>query len=315
MPGNDSYIEQDVFKQSLPLTTIFIILYTIVFFTGIGGNSLVIYVVLRNKAMQSTMNIFITNLAVSDILICLLPVPFTPLSYFMHSWIFGEFFCHVVPMTLCVLVYVSILTCTSLAVVRYYAIVYPLKPSMKPGVCLMYIVSVWMISVALSLPLGIFHQIEETDSTTSCVEKWPNDVTPQFFVLTSLVLQYIVPCSIITYCYFNISLELQRRSKSRIVNESLISERIKREIGRNRRINKLMIAVVAIFVLCWLPLNLVLLAGEYHPKFSNHPYYPVIFFTAHVIAMSSAIYNPFLYAWKCENFKKEFKHVLHCLCR
>ncbi|GFR92379.1 neuropeptide Y receptor type 2 [Elysia marginata] len=29
--------------------------------------------------------------------------------------------------------------------------------------------------------------------------------------------------------------------------------------------------------------------------------------------MSSTIYNPFLYAWMNDNFKKEFRHVLPCL--
>ena len=41
----------------------------------------------------------------------------------------------------------------------------------------------------------------------------------------------------------------------------------------------------------------------------------LVFFIAHVIAMSSTIYNPFLYAWMNENFKKEFKQVIPCLFR
>ena len=38
-----------------------------------------------------------------------------------------------------------------------------------------------------------------------------------------------------------------------------------------------------------------------------------MFFAAHVIAMSSTIYNPFLYAWMNDNFNKEFRQVIPCL--
>lgn len=312
---NESYTNPDILKQSIPLTAIFIILYVILFFIGVSGNSLVVFVVLRNKAMQSITNIFITNLAVSDIMMCLLAVPFTPLSYFMNSWTFGEVLCHIVPMSLCICVYVSTLTSTAIAVDRYFVIVYPFKPRMKTCVCLLMIVAIWIISVSISLPLGIYQKIEEAEDMKRCTEKWPKEQAQQFFTVTSLVLQYIVPCSIITYCYSKVSLALRKRSKSRIGSGSVNRERDEMEIRRKRRTNKMLIAMVTIFVICWLPLNLVLLISEYHPTFLSTPYHPLIFMIAHVIAMSSTIYNPFLYAWMNDNFKKEFKLVLPCLFR
>lgn len=311
---SDAYVEHDILKQSIPLTTVFIFLYVVLFFIGVSGNAIVVYVVLRKKAMQSITNIFITNLAVSDIMMCLLAVPFTPLSYFMSSWTFGEALCHIVPMTLCICVYVSTLTSTAIAVDRYFVIVYPFKPRMKTCVCLLMIVAIWIISISISLPLGIYQEIHESDENVkSCKEKWPKDQARQFFTVTSLVLQYIVPCSIITYCYSKVSLALRKRSKSRIGTGSVNRERDVMEIRRKRRTNKMLIAMVTIFVICWLPLNLVLLVGEYYGSFAGERYYPLMFFAAHVIAMSSTIYNPFLYAWMNDNFKKEFKLILPCL--
>ncbi|KAL4232199.1 hypothetical protein ACF0H5_009774 [Mactra antiquata] len=306
----------DILNESIALTTTYVMMYVILFFIGLSGNSLVVYVVLRNKAMQSITNIFITNLAVSDIMICLFSVPFTPLSYFMKSWIFGEVLCHIVPMTLCISVYVSTLTSTAIAVDRYFVIVYPFKPRMKTCVCLIMIVAIWIVSVSISLPLGIYQNVEEkTEGSKSCQESWPKDQARQFFAVTSLVLQYIVPCSIISYCYSKVSLALRRRARSRIGSGSVNRERDEMEIRRKRRTNKMLIAMVTIFVICWLPLNVVLLVGDYHGEFLGEPYYALVFFTAHVIAMSSTIYNPFLYAWMNDNFKKEFKLVLPCLFR
>lgn len=317
LDANESYQQpKDYLKQSVPLTSVYITLYVLLFFIGVSGNSLVVYVVMRNKAMQSITNLFITNLAISDIMMCLLAVPFTPLSYFMSSWIFGEVLCHIVPMTLCICVYVSTLTSTAIAVDRYFVIVYPFRPRMKTCVCVLMIVAIWIISVSISLPLGIYQNVvPEGKNKKSCIEKWPKDQARQFFTVTSLVLQYIVPCSIITYCYSKVSLALRKRSKSRIGTGCVNPEREEMEIRRKRRTNKMLIAMVTIFVICWLPINMVLLIGDYLVKFSENLYFALVFLTSHVIAMSSTIYNPFLYAWMNDNFKKEFKLVLPCIFR
>ena len=124
-----------------------------------------------------------------------------------------------------------------------------------------------------------------------------------------------MPCSIITYCYTKVSLALKKRSRTKIGSGSKCRERDEMEIRRKRRTNKMLIAMVTIFVCCWLPLNIVLLTVEYNKQYQYWYYYTLIFFLAHVIAMSSTIYNPFLYAWMNDNFKKEFKTVLPCLFR
>ena len=114
----DTNTDQDDVMELKWLRAIFIIFYSIIFLFGVSGNSLVVFVVVRNKSMQSITNIFITNLAISDIMMCLLAVPFTPLSAFMKSWIFGDALCHILPMTLGVSVYVSTLTSTAIAIDR-----------------------------------------------------------------------------------------------------------------------------------------------------------------------------------------------------
>lgn len=68
--------------------------------------------------MQTVTNVFITNLALSDILVneiekmffvqknvffvqmCCLAVPFTPISAYGSTWHLGRILCHLVPMSL-----------------------------------------------------------------------------------------------------------------------------------------------------------------------------------------------------------------------
>jgi hypothetical protein len=154
--NNNSIVRKINARPSMTFSTIIITFYCVIFMLGIIGNSLVVFVVCRNKSMQSVTNVFITNLAVSDILMCLLCVPFTPLSFFMDNWIFGKFLCHLVPFSLGVCVYVSTLTSLAIAIDRYFVIVHPFKPRMKLGVCLLLIAVVWIVAISISLPLAIY---------------------------------------------------------------------------------------------------------------------------------------------------------------
>lgn len=66
------------------------------------------------------------------------------------------------------------------------------------------------------------------------------------------------------------------------------------------------------YPVCWLPLNLINILEDFYMKTTDGDHYHVLFFLSHLIAMSSVIYNPFLYAWLNENFRKEFKQILPC---
>ena len=83
------------------------------------------------------------------------------------------------------------------------------------------------------------------------------------------------------------------------------------EICRKKRTNRMLIAMVVIFAICWLPLNIVHMVAEFHRSELTH--YKVLFLSTHVIAMSSTIYNPFLYSWLNDNFRKEFQQIIPCL--
>lgn len=72
-------------------TTICILLLMI----GIPGNILVPYVVLRNKDLRNSTNIFLINLSISDILVLIISTPTVLIE--LHSqpevWFLGSFIC------------------------------------------------------------------------------------------------------------------------------------------------------------------------------------------------------------------------------
>ncbi|CAF3370025.1 unnamed protein product [Rotaria sp. Silwood1] len=285
-----------------PIMATFISLYALIFFFGISGNALVIFVVCRNKAMQTVTNVFITNLALSDILMCCLAVPFTPISAYGHTWHLGRILCHLVPMSLGISVYVSTLTSLAIAVDRYFVIVHPFRSRMRLGVCILLIIVIWIVGISISLPLAIYMRFDRT----KCEEYWPQYTSRRFFNFSSLVLQYLIPFSVISFSYYKVWVALARRS---LPGRTRIREEV--ELCRKKRTNRMLIAMVVIFAICWLPLNIVHMVAEFHRSDLNH--YKVLFLSTHVIAMSSTVYNPFLYSWLNDNFRKEFQQIIPCL--
>ncbi|EDW95236.1 uncharacterized protein Dyak_GE22441 [Drosophila yakuba] len=345
----------------------FYVLYATVFVLGVFGNVLVCYVVLRNRAMQTVTNIFITNLALSDILLCVLAVPFTPLYTFMGRWAFGRSLCHLVSFAQGCSIYISTLTLTSIAIDRYFVIIYPFHPRMKLSTCIGIIVSIWVIALLATVPYGMYMKmtnelvngtqtgnetlveatlmlngsfvaqgsgfIEAPDATSAtqaymqvmtagstgpempyvrvyCEENWPSEQYRKVFGAITTTLQFVLPFFIISICYVWISVKLNQRARAKPGSKS--SRREEADRDRKKRTNRMLIAMVAVFGLSWLPINVVNIFDDFDDKSNEWRFYILFFFVAHSIAMSSTCYNPFLYAWLNENFRKEFKHVLPC---
>ncbi len=203
---------------------------------------------------------------------------------------------------------------------RYFVIVHPFRSRMRLGVCILLIIVIWIVGISISLPLAIYmrfnHTKCEVSSKTISFEKlilfsvkqeyWPQYTSRRFFNFSSLVLQYLVPFSVISFSYYKVWVALARRS---LLGRTRVREEV--ELYRKKRTNRMLIAMVVIFAICWLPLNIVHMVAEFHREDLSH--YRVSFLTTHVIAMSSTIYNPFLYSWLNDNFRKEFQEIIPCL--
>nr|XP_045589307.1 prolactin-releasing peptide receptor-like [Procambarus clarkii] len=289
---------------------IFYIEYLTIFLLGVFGNCLVCYVVFRNKHMQNVTNYFITNLALADILLCVLAVPFTPLYTFMGQWMFGRLLCHLVTMAQGTSVYVSTLTLMSIAIDRFFVIIYPFRPRLRLSICYLIIISIWLFSISATLPYALYVRQVEYQDRYYCEELWPSESIRQVFSGFTAIMQFVVPFIIILYCYVKISVRMNERVRAKPGTKSSRKEEADRD--RKRRTNRMLIAMVTIFGTSWLPVNVVHLVGDYYAPASEWGYYNLCFFITHVVAMSSTCYNPFLYAWLNENFRKEFQLVLPC---
>ena len=132
MFASSSPSEQSLFKIDIDFITssgnsklkddeekILITIFSIVIILGIFGNLLVIWTILLNKNMRTTNNLFILNLAISDLTLCFFSIPFNVYKTLRHSWIFGDFLCRLAPFFQASNVFVSSMNITAIALDRF----------------------------------------------------------------------------------------------------------------------------------------------------------------------------------------------------
>ena len=70
-----------------------IVLYALIFLLAVAGNLLVIVTLFQNKRMRTVTNVFLLNLALSDLLLAVFCMPFTLVPVLLRNFIFGAAMC------------------------------------------------------------------------------------------------------------------------------------------------------------------------------------------------------------------------------
>ena len=69
--------------------------YRLIFVVSIFGNSCLIVVVFRSQALKKTINFLIVNMAISDLLMPLIRIPWKVLALHQNSWLFRSDYANV----------------------------------------------------------------------------------------------------------------------------------------------------------------------------------------------------------------------------
>ena len=304
----DNFESYETFMTLPGVKYTFITLYIIIVLLSLIGNGLVIYSVARVKTLQTVRNFFILNLAVTDILMSMLASSLTPLSFYLQSWILGQFFCTLLPICLCAFVHVSSFSCAAIASHRYLQIVMPSRSQMTKRACLVTIVVIWIISIGVGMPPGVYAEVWTAGEYSFCVENWPSFDDRKAYTLIDLFIQFAVPCAFMIFFYVRIWQSLNLYGSS-VAIYTQMEEGDERQV---RQTNVMLVMMVVVFVICWLPINILFLLFEFYPQFLFSKVVDALYFITHVMALSSTVWYPIIYAGMDTGFRKEFKRILYC---
>ncbi|NXO92510.1 DRD2 protein, partial [Certhia brachydactyla] len=132
------------------------VLLTLLIFVIVFGNVLVCMAVSRERALQTTTNYLIVSLAVADLLVATLCMPWVVYMEVVGEWRFSRIHCDIFVTLDVMMCTASILNLCAISIDRYTAVAMPMlyntRYSSKRRVTVMIAV-VWVLSFAISCPL------------------------------------------------------------------------------------------------------------------------------------------------------------------
>lgn len=277
------------------------LIYIIVCIIGLGGNTLVIHIVLHYSKIESVTNIYILNLAIADELF-MFGLPFLAVQNTLQSWPFGTFMCRLVMTVDSINQFTSIFCLTVMSIDRYLAVVHPIRSSKwrRPHLAKVVNGTVWALSFIVVLPVVIFANIQKTGGTCNITWPQPANIWRAAFIIYTSTVGFFCPLLIICLCYLLIVFKI--RSSGKKVHATSTKRR-----KSERKVTRMVVIVVAVFVFCWLPfyaLNIINLLVSLPSEYQGLYYFVV------VLGYANSCANPIVYGFLSDNFKRGFRKAL-----
>ena len=266
IPGDGDELQANI---TSPLIIIQSAWYSFVFMIGVIGNLYVVLTVLCRRGKSSTTNIFIVNLALSDLGVVLITIPQEYIREHF-SWPFDKLECQIfVPLNE-VFSCVSICTLTVITLERYRVICKPLKASVNEKEAKIIIVIVWLASyLSVGFPVSFFMDTtKDINGFIKCLPRWPSDLHRRLHVCFIVALM-VIPLSIIAAGYTAIvrsmnkhSARIRQRAFAICSNNDSFRQDMFR-LKQNAKLIRMLLLIVTVFWICMLPVTLLALTIEF----------------------------------------------------
>ncbi|XP_032356965.1 platelet-activating factor receptor [Etheostoma spectabile] len=252
------------------------VVYGIIFILGLFANLYVLFVLrcLREAKAMGEIRIYMTNLTIADLLfVCALP--FWIDYYSRHgNWVYTDFMCRLTGSLFFINTYGSILFLGAISVNRYWAVTRPLDAASsnhrRRGIIVCIVI--WVFTVAMATQSLISPGTNTYDNNfIHCFEGYQDRTALQKKILAAthfaIIGMFLVVFFLVVMCNFLIARALlsQNPPQSEFRSETIISRKsnrtmsssTKRPRGVKRRALQMLLAVVGVFVVCFLPHHII----------------------------------------------------------
>nr|XP_012646498.1 B1 bradykinin receptor [Microcebus murinus] len=215
---------------------------------GLLGNLFVLSVFLLSRRRLNVAEIYLANLAASD-LVFVLGLPFWAENIWNEfNWPFGALLCRVVNGVIKANLFISIFLVVAISQDRYHALVHPMasrrwrRRRQAQATCVL----IWAVGGLLSVPTFLLRSVKAVPdlNVSACVLHFPHEAWHFARIVELNVLGFLLPLAAIVF--FNCHI--------------LASLRGREEVGRTRcgvpkdgKTTALILTLVATFLVCWAP--------------------------------------------------------------
>ncbi|XP_057562485.1 atypical chemokine receptor 2 [Hippopotamus amphibius kiboko] len=280
--------------------------YSLIFVLGLGGNLLLLVVLLRYVPRRRMTEIYLLNLAISNLLF-VVTLPFWGISVAWH-WVFGNFLCKTVSTLYTINFYSGIFFISCMSLDKYLEIVCarPYHRLRTRAKSLLLAGIVWAVALAVSIPDMVFVRMhEKPPGMWDCYADFGGHGTiwKLFLRFQQNLLGFLLPLLTMIFFYSRIGCVLVRL----------------RPPGQSRALRMAIALVVAFFVL-WFPYNLTLFLHSLLDlqvfgdcRVSQRLDYALQ--VTESIAFLHCCFSPVLYAFSSRRFRQCLKAFLATVLR
>ncbi|XP_066515276.1 chemokine XC receptor 1-like [Hoplias malabaricus] len=277
------------------------IFFTIVIILSLIGNVMVLVILALYESLKSSINLFILNLAVSDLMFTL-GLPFRA-CYYIWGWIFGDAVCKGVQFIFFAGFYSSSVFLMLLTIQRYVAVVHPLfyrgLTETEPKVAVVPILA-WVVSAAAAIPASVQSSVVSDPDDPNSLHCEINSPTTIIAVTFEQNFFFVVVVLVMAFCYIRI-----------------VQTVLKCRTKKKHRTIKLIFCIVAVFFVGWAPYNIVIFLQSLvyfgiepftECNVSDHLDYA--FYVFKFLAFSHCCLNPVFYVFVGVKFRNHVKTFL-----
>lgn len=256
----------------------------------------------------------------------------------MGHWVFGSAMCKAYMVSTSITQFTSSIFLFIMSADRYIAICHHISSPKYRTPLVSRIVSIiaWCCSALIMLPIMMYANVTEQQSGRfTCAIMWPETegiIRGLYsFTIYSMVLGFIIPLCFIMTFYCMVIKKLRSVAKK--------TNRPKGKRRSHRKVTKLVLTVITVYILCWLPYwvaqvslisspietcrKFLLISFAFCVLYSTFDIRisqldtrlkVMIFLLVGCLGYSNSAINPILYAYLSDNFKKSFLKAMQCTC-
>lgn len=309
------------------------------------GNCMVIGAILFYSRLRVVTNYFIISLAVSDLLIAALSMPFR-IHHTLNNMCWGDLGLRVCEFWVFVDLLCSVASMTNLSLIsadRYLALSYPLsyRSIMTKSRGIIAIASVWAYSILVStLSFTKWSPEAITLDRPACVK------LDKYYYTFAIIVGFFLPLIILVVAYslvFKVALGHAQRlqlvraiatfdtvpngeedeidhtkARASVASIGKIERRRRKSIVRELKATKTLAIVVGTFIVCWLPFFIIMLTVQFCAdcllRLPDKAQQAIGIIFVYVLPLLNSAVNPIIYSSFNNDFRTAFKNILFRLC-
>ncbi|XP_069832459.1 histamine H2 receptor-like [Dendropsophus ebraccatus] len=293
------------------------LLLTVIDLVTFLGNTVVFICPAVEKRLRTVTYMFIMSLAMADLLVACLVMPFSIIYEVTGMWLFGRQFCKVWISFDVMFCTASIVTLCFISLDRYCSVVTPYHYSkrMSRRRCILMTVTIWVYSSLISfLPvMQGWNEIPgiDFDNGKECIF-----VTNWTFAIVASSLAFYIPFMIMCSMYFFIY-RASRLKATRIVSQTLDlhyhpNSKRQNNLQLEHKATRTMSIIISVFVMCWLPYFVLNVWIAAKGTSSANTFLVNAFKYITWLGYCNSTINPMLYAFLNRDFQRALKKLLIC---